>query len=218
MADRPILFQAAMVRALLAGTKTQTRRVVVNRNARYSELVMVDDGTGWWPYATDDCESQICYDGNERPMASPYGVPGDRLWVREAWRIAGDSDGDTLDMFDRDDVQYRADDDQSYIDRYRPSIHLPRRFSRITLEVTGVRVERLHDISDADAIAEGVAELPLQVGMPGPWWTADASAGVALHGRTPKRAYAKLWESINGPGSWDANPWLWVINFKRLAP
>lgn len=116
--------------------------------------------------------------------------------MREAWRIAGDSPTDTLDRFDRDDVQYRADDDQSYIDKYRPSIHMPRRFSRITLEVTEVRVQRLQDISTSDCWAEGIPSSP------------DVD---------PVHEYRDLWESINGKDSWAANPWVWAVSFRRVV-
>ena len=101
--------------------------------------------------------------------------------------------------------------------RWTPSIHMPRWASRINLEITGVRIERLNDISEADAIAEGITELPLQKGEPGAWWTANVEAGPSLHGRTPVDAFRKLWESINGAGSWDANPYVWVVEFKRIG-
>lgn len=111
-------------------------------------------------------------------------------------------------------VCYRADIGHEHDGiRWRPSIHMPRLASRITLEITGVRVERLQEISEADAVAEGCARLPLQDG-PGAWWSADVDAGPALHGRTARDAYRLLWESINGPGSWGENPWVWVIAFK----
>lgn len=97
----------------------------------------------------------------------------------------------------------------------RPSIHMPRWASRITLEITGVRVERLQDISPFDCEAEGVQRLPLQDDQPQPWWTADVSAGPILHSRSALGAYHRLWETINGPDSWDANPWVWVVEFKR---
>ena len=141
-------------------------------------------------------------------VACPYGAPGDRLWVRETWRITGASPEDALDMFDRGDVQYRADDDQSYIDKYRPSIHMPRRFSRITLEVTGVRVERLQDISEADAMAEGIVEAYGGFALP---------AGEHFHASDPRQSYFSLFEAINGPGSVEANPWLWCVSFRRVA-
>ena len=192
MKERPILFSAPMVRAILAGTKTQTRRIV---KPRLDRDLGRDLGCELAP-------REIAGEVNGGDYSNAYCAPGDRLWVREAWRILGESPDDTLDMFDRDDVQYRADEDQSYIDKYRPSIHMPRRFSRITLEVTGVRVERLQDISIADAMAEGVVE-----------------TNANLRGLEPcmewRYAYEDLWRQINGPGSWDANPWVWVIEFRR---
>jgi len=184
-----------MVRAILAGSKSQTRRVV-------KPQPRIVDGEPIWPVRRprgrgfEDC---------------PYGQPGDRLWVREAWRILGDSPDDTLDMFDRDDVQYRADDDQSYIDKYRPSSRMPRRFSRITLEVTGVRVERLQDIRPRDILAEGAVERPHvdQFGR-NPVSRFDGKVYLDL-----RSLWAAGWNQINGPGSWDANPWVWVIEFRR---
>jgi hypothetical protein len=228
MKERPILFSAPMVRALLAGTKTQTRRAVKQR-----DLVWMDEHQG----LREPDNAERC----------PYGKPGDRLWVRETFAIEHSvesdqppphNDGRPLKRRPADDcdaiqplwrqAHYRATDpapELVYEDgpaggredeigaRWRPSIHMPRWASRITLEVTGVRVERLRDISDADARAEGIQELSLQEGEPGAWWTGWRDKGAPLHGRTPQAAYRLLWESINGPGSWDANPWVWVIVF-----
>jgi len=133
----------------------------------------------------------------------PYGQPGNRLWVRESFRDARAA------MLGR--VLYRADGDN--ICGWKPSIHMPRHLSRITLEVTTVRVERLQSISEADAQAEGVT----------PKWEPGCSGRLmdALGGfsfRPAASAYAELWEQIHGPGSWDANPWVWVIEFKRVTP
>lgn len=161
MTERPILFSAPMVRALLAGTKTQTRRVATPR--RSIEPM------------TDEC---------------PYGQPGDRLWVRETW--SAHSAGGFM---------YAASWDAHALighPKWRPSIHMPRAASRITLEVTGVRVERLQEITRGDAMAEG---------CPFPNMAA---------GHDPREWYAKLWNDINGPGSWDANPWVWAITFRRV--
>ena len=233
MKERPILFSAPMVHAILDGRKTQTRRVapiesldirpigdqMVAWNVDFSKAIKGVLGTHSGGKFTDlQARSIIASQFN------PYGQPGDRLWVRETWRIAGESPDDALDMFDRDDVQYRADDDQSYIGTYRPSIHMPRWASRITLEITAVRVERLQDISEADAMAEGIER-----GQDFPGWyrgpLSGDSAGLEQAGRDfkiptafPKLAYRALWESINGPTSWDANPWVWVIEFKRAQP
>lgn len=187
MKERPILFSGPMVRALLAGTKTQTRRVVkpsamlggweTGHNAR-------GDITSRWPLAC-----------GLKPARCPYGQPGDRLWVREAFAgsIAYERHGYPLKEWGNK-LWYVADGEprSGQWTRPRPSIHMPRCLSRITLEVTGVRVERLQDISEADAIAEGIGH-------------GDVDAAVA--------DYAALWEQINGPGSWDANPWVWVVSF-----
>lgn len=178
MMERPILFSAPMVRALLDGTKTQTRRVA--KPKRSIEPM------------TDECR---------------YGQPGDRLWVREAWREWSDAawhyaaDGLVLPkQRDRDLAAFLAQRApltwESY--RWRPSIHMPRAASRITLEVTDVRVERLHKISRGDAMAEGCPFANLQ------------------DGESPVRWYEYLWRAINGPDSWDANPWVWVVEFRRV--
>jgi len=209
MKERPILFSTPMVRAILDGTKTQTRRAAKPAT----------------PRGTNRC---------------PYGVPGDRLWVRETWAPYSDNEDPVRDVDDATCVRYRATDtlhmampdcmDTAPIDTYclapheqmprgpwkwRPSIHMPRWASRIMLEVTGVRVERLQDITEEDAKAEGITEMPLQGGLPGAWWTAQ---GCWANARDPVRAYRLLWESINGAGSWDLNPLVWVVEFKRVIP
>lgn len=201
MKERPILFSAPMVRAILDGQKTQTRRAVRKQFAQDAvpaevpatspEGWQISGHSGlWW----DDAGACI-----DDAIRCPYGQPGDRLWVRETW--ARDSEDGAL--FYRADVGSgnEADDWQRNIDdgangyRWRPSIHMPRDVSRITLEVTGVRVERLQEISGADAVAEGVrSRLP------------DNGIAVA--------EYRDLWEAINGAESWSANPWVWVIEFE----
>ena len=221
MKDLPILFSASMVRALLNGSKTQTRRVmkpqptgfvggpgVQLRNGSPAPLVPIDEDAG-------PCGREI---------RCPYGQPGDRLWVRETCRADELPDG-------LDGVRYLADrgwraientrqaaDDWVKLNHYCgkrgatvPAIHMPRWASRITLEVTGVRVERLQDISEADAIAEGIERWD---GSGNNEW-ADYSdpAGLPLSAR---ESYRTLWEQINGPGSWDANPWVWAVDFRRL--
>jgi hypothetical protein len=188
MAERPILFSAPMVRALLAGTKTQTRRVAkLNAAGRVAR-----GGRNW--HADDP--AAVC--------ASPYGGPGDSLWVREtvglsaqlpvsAWQAV------CADRFAPDGwLAYRADDPAGRW-CWRPSIHMPRWASRITLRVTGVRVERMWDISEADSAAEGIP-----ISLEGTV-TQEFGAG--------RRMYRKLWESINGAGSWVANPPVWVVSF-----
>lgn len=182
MTERPILFSAPMVRAILAGTKTQTRRVVKPDGKYRLDLVCPADGG---------------------PSRCPYGQPGDRLWVREAWRVVWSSDGEPPRSFDASyRFWYEADAPlQDGYGKLRPSIHMPRCASRITLKITGVRVERLQDISIRDCIAEGI-----HCGGP------ENPDGIE------KRDYRDLWASINGPESWDANPWVWVIEFRRIAP
>ena len=221
MRERPIIMSAPMVRAILAGTKSMTRRVVKIKN-----LDFVGggprDGADWndpscWGF--EDCNTGRNWalasgDDGDDMFVCPYGEPGDRLWVRETWRVMGESPEDTLDMFSRDDIQYRADRDESYIDKYRSSIHMPRWASRITLEIVGVRVERLQDISEADAVAEGVVPYAVYGGKPASW---KASPDAIAARDTAVAAYRDLWESINGPGSWDANPWVWVVAFRRVA-
>lgn len=213
MKERPILFSAPMVRALLDGRKTQTRRVVkpypkwaqrfpiCNPNA-----MAAGHQVWWWDGEFDRVGvAQDC----------PYGVPGDQLWVRETWK----PHSLYADMRPRDmpqtEVFYRADD------RYAPSntpwvpgIHMPRWASRILLKITDVRVERLKSISEADALAEGI-----QRDLDTRAWLGAEGAGVGGATRlyaSHAMAYGDLWESINGPGSWDANPWVWVVEFKRV--
>ena len=187
MKERPILFSAPMVRALLAGTKTQTRRIV---KARDLEWMDVHQGL------REPDNAERC----------PYGQPGDRLWVRETFaRI----DGQTRPWIETDyQATYthgdRLGDTLGIKKRWTPSIHMPRHASRITLEVTGVRVERLQDISAADARAEGCPDKPVD---------GAEQASIDL---LAKLWYHDLWEQINGLDSWAANPWVWVIEFKAI--
>lgn len=206
MTERPILFSTPMVRAILDGRKTQTRRVVKFpcTPKKYSESDWMIDG--------------------EPIGRSPYGKPGDRLWVRESgWerpertpRMMREG-ADTWPRFAYDADGW-SDEDLADFKRWgfkrRPSIHMPRWASRITLEITGIPVERLQDISEADAIAEGL----YQETMPGTaaaLWRYASGSDWYSH---PVQCYRALWEYINGPGSWDVNPWVWVIEFKRVKP
>lgn len=195
--ERPILFQGAMVRALLDGTKTQTRRAVKGQMlANLGDLEHVPD----WITA-------------EVPHACPYGQPGDRLWVRETW-VYDDyrlQQGPYVEVPGaREELFYRADNEQPFEAPegkfWKPSIHMPRWASRILLEIVSVRVERLQGISEKDARAEGVTiEDRHMLGY---------CAGEFLPPSI--RAYRDLWESINGAGSWDANPWVSVVEVKRI--
>jgi hypothetical protein len=199
MADRPILFSAAMVRALLAGTKTQTRRIIKDAPTE----------PGW-----------ICYEAaGERKWIGPNGYPsmpcalrfakGDRLYVREHWRTESRAYDDLAPSeMDADyPVIYEADADWSTnktVGRFRQGMHMPRWASRLTLTVTDVRVQRLQEISEEDAKAEGLEWVAPTWGIEGiaDSWDAD-----------PVIAYAWLWESINGDGAWDANPWIVAVSF-----
>lgn len=188
MKERPILFSAPMVRALLAGTKTQTRRVMGKRAARLDPA---------WPFAVGPTHEKLL-------ALCPYGQTGDRLWVREAF-IHEPADycwEASVSIPSRPASKvYRADHEgDSRGAGWKPSIHMPRALSRITLEVTGVRVERLQSISESDAEAEGVL----------PMYPDD------VRGASHALAYSWLWDSINGAGSWAANPWVWVVEFRRV--
>lgn len=202
MKERPILFSAPMVRALLAGTKTQTRRAV-----KPQPRILAGELLCWKDDAlTDDQMGKRC----------PYGQPGDRLWVRETFMdMLGTGVEHRPDprgplqryayASDHQPGSYGDEARKSYGLRWKPSIHMPRAASRITLEITGVRVERLQDISESDAQAEGCS---LECMTP----TGDDS-GSAIYG---PGGYLALWESINGVESWAANPWIWVVEFKRV--
>jgi hypothetical protein len=217
MSDRPILFSAPMVRAILAGAKTQTRRVLKEQPQR-----------DVWPFPpmTENDRALIV-------KRCPYGVPGDRLWVREAhWFFQDEHDpvtGYTPPVLTTEDVEYRADG-ESTRHGWRPSIHMPRWASRITLNITGVRVERLQAISEDDARAEGChgPEDDVANNLPNchrcagtGLYTAFAANGGAMPDTdcdlcdTPAKRFRLLWGSINGTESWDANPWVWVVEFQR---
>lgn len=227
--ERPILMSAPMVRASLDGRKWQTRRVVKPQPAcnvagmyadRYNEG---DEWAYWLPDNRMDAP---------RTFRCPYGVPGDRLWVRETWGFDSTVRADFRPLLGRHDlsgrdmltaVRYLASSAANEARRWRPSIHMPRWASRITLELTDVRVQRLQDITEEDARAEGVdwaaprpygerwddddREDPREVGYP------PAGASFALDN------FRRLWDSINGarPGcSWADNPWVWCLSFRRV--
>ena len=211
MKERPILFNAQMVRAILDGRKTQTRRVMKPQpdSTHDGEPYWFIGGYRAWRFTGTTAILRI---GSFNPISSPYGKTGDRLWVRETfahqpaeyeWSVS------TSVPARPDETWYRADfaNGESFnaTATWKPSIHMPRSLSRITLEITGVRVERLQEISIQDAMAEGVAETAprLKDLEPCMEW---------------RYAYEDLWKVINGPGSWDANPWVWVIAFKRVMP
>jgi hypothetical protein len=203
MRERPILMSAPMVRALLAGAKTQTRRAVKPQPQTAA-------GVNCTRLRFLDRRGAVVLDEaldaplpHTRNVLCPYGQPGDRLWVRESLGYCSEyghyyaTDRTFLcSVFDDEAKQtgysYECDMREASV----PSIHLPRRWSRITLEVTGVRVDRLQNISRGDAMAEG---------CPFP---------NMAHGADPRAWFADLWQEINGAGSWGANPWVWVIEFQ----
>jgi hypothetical protein len=194
MKERPILFSGPMVRAILDGSKTQTRRTfkgTTEHKGPYNPAYMEahQQANGW---------GSIC----------PYGTPGDRLWVRETFAqdVAGCPGG----------ISYRADhfdpkgDGPAHPMKWRPSIFMPRWASRILLEITDVRVQRLQEISEEDARAEGVSDGGcLSCGNPEP-------CGCGNPQPDARDGFAWLWQSIHGSDGWHANPWVWAITFQRL--
>lgn len=202
--ERPILFSAAMVRAILEGRKTQTRRIMKAqpmedwRPYSYGELhKMEDDGPnpdkviGWGPVNDDGLEG----------YKFPYGQPGDRLWVRETFSLDESCKG-TIPY-------YRATDHESCGQPWKPAIHMPRWASRIMLEITNVEAQRLQSITQNEAEAEGMVP-PLHPDG------ARKNVEKLKPGESCRGQYADLFDSINGNGTWQNNPWVWVISFKKL--
>jgi hypothetical protein len=211
--ERPIIFSAEMVRAILNGRKTQTRRVV-----KPQPMWIASSGRWCWPIpkgARRPGCSETCVTASREwheylpPGCCPYGDPGDRLWVREAWALKDCGSRVSVapeawpEGFPVHRLLYVATDPAPHSSGYwwnkRSPIHMPRWASRITLEVTGVCVERLQEITDADAEAEGVEPL-------------------TGYGEAHLAGFVDLWEEIHGPGAWERNDWVWVISFRRLEP
>lgn len=215
MTERGMIFNADMVRAVLDGRMTQTRRIMKVQpvSVKFEPRFIIDSTKrseiGKWCWA----EPGVFVNPRRSALFScPFGAVGDRLWVRETWSE------DFANYYPNDRVWYAADDDRrldiEIVDgvrgiyspesdvhvpfRWRPSIHMPRRASRITLEITGVRVERLNDISEDDAKAEG------------------APTECCVIGDKHFLGFRSLWRCIYGADSWQANPWVWVIEFKRV--
>lgn len=218
--ERSIICNAQDVRALLAGTKTQTRRIVKARSDRDMGPRCV--------LRPHELAGEV-NGGNYHN--SPYGQPGDRLWVRETFIQGWPLVDGVADQFDEDGAEkpittwYRAtspgltwsDEDGGRHEppKWRPSVHMPRAASRITLEITGIRVERLQSISNADAIAEGIERQHDGIG----WKRGPISGDIpntATRTASPRLAYQSLWESVNGTDSWGLNPLVMVIEFKRV--
>jgi hypothetical protein len=212
-----------MVKAILKGQKTQTRRVVkLNPSGHDVSCYSFKTRNFIKCHDLEDDHCAPCgfgFQNESKFWRCPYGEPGDRLWVRETHAFVfhpdGDLDGEQYSVecengeTGRFSVRYAADGCAVDWDGgWRPSIFTPRWASRITLEITGVRVERLNQISEADAVAEGVECVKLRF-----WKDYDGKEGVYVN---PILSYQSLWSSINGPGSWDANPFVWVIEFRRV--
>ena len=227
MRERPILFNAPMVRAILDGRKTQTRRPVK------PQPVMQDGWVGgayWQPKKSPahGFPERFCI--RDIVAMCPLGQPGDRLWLRETHRATDVLGGG---------IHYAADNlvrtfdgnepaeahGMAVTERWRPSIHMPRWASRILLEITDVRVQRVQDIGEADALAEGLATvtkdgttwkfgIPDADGLPG---TDDIGWPWTKWDRDPRKAFATLWNDTYGPDAWDRNDWVWAVTFKRVT-
>lgn len=196
MKERPILFSGEMVRAILDGRKVQTRRVVKFRHGRHIVGDPRCDGSlEWW--RVDRGDGVVITESRGVLLGEcPYGQAGDRLWVRETW-AQGISYTPSLRR-----IAYRATE-PNLDATWKPSIHMKREHSRLTLEITDVRVERLDEINEDDCLAEGI-----------PTWR-----GPDLE-RTVRESYRDLWDSLNAKRGfgWDVNPWVWVIAFRTVTP
>lgn len=224
MKERPILFSGAMVKAILSGHKCQTRRVV--KQPHQNPLGV------WEPFDFGGENGGRDKHGNTTPaqrtfthtrtgeiIACPIGQPGDRLWVRETFSPIYPQDptynGGQPIEYDYAATYTSGDRLGDLIGKkktWKPSIFMPRAASRITLEITSVRIERLQDISEADARAEGVDMTTKHIYQT----THSQSRQLLLTDPTARRAFERLWETINSPTSWAANPWVWVIDLKAI--
>ncbi len=243
--ERPVIFSAPMVKAILEGRKNQTRRVVKPRGLGFIDCCCSGTAAQWmsegdrWYCGTCGGGARLTPRDVEH-IRCPRGQPGDRLLVKETFFAFGRWETRFSEKKKRDEwhfidmtkecgksYHYAADGAPlGYAEKCnegrggveptwwrRPSIFMPRAASRITLEITGVRVERLQGISEADAIAEGLIRARGPFGLT--MWEYDKTVGGQFS--DPRVAYRMLWESIYGPGSWDLNPWLWTIEFNRLT-
>lgn len=235
--DKPILFSAPMVRAILDGRKTVTRRGLSKSNTFFNGMtwpkyVRIGDcnwQSAWvdagpspagntgpylhveWPYG------KLCDGGTDEKLWArvyPRKQPGDLLWVREAWSPIGELSECTGPA----DIHYRATstEAEAALCEWKPSIHMPRWACRLRLRVIAVKVERLQDISEEDAIAEGIIAMRSRAGsVPITVYGYDANA--QNHSPSARDAFSFLWTSINGPGSWDVNPWVASYSFERVT-
>ena len=214
MKERPILFSGAMVRAILDGRKTQTRRIVKPQPVNKAVNKVDPDewtfaGTQTLPHGEFSLGFENQPLNKHMRVRCPYGKPSDRLWVRETWQALTEPNPSYL-IAEKpqpgDDIRYRATEPETWIPAlpWRPSIHMPRWACRLVLEITDVRVERLQDISRQDALAEGIDMSAPQVAS-------------LVEEYRPVIAFAGLWESINAKRApWKSNPWVWVIEFEEI--
>ena len=214
MKERPIIFSGPMVRSVLSGAKSQTRRVI-KPQPKGHVLEYVPHGDEWLPRMLNRCEDE---NGNystrgdmKLRIRCPYGQPGDRLWVREAWVECATIDSHLT----RTDIYgYKADYSITDVPwKWRPSIHMTRDASRLTLEIMTVRVERLQDISCADAIAEGIVGGAKALGYD---FDFHVPGLPIICGSSARAALDAVWQHINGGRGFLDNPWVWAITFKRV--
>ncbi|EMZ3531607.1 hypothetical protein ABDI71_001856 [Enterobacter hormaechei subsp. hoffmannii] len=219
MTERGMIFNSDMVRAILDGRKTQTRRIIkdctVGRDPISKFIQIGKKFIGCYPEDVPELIRECC----------PYGVPGDRIWVRETFQ-GPLFDFEQMEAYQEDSSKFKKpefcvykadgkpapeffDADDNLHCGWRPSIHMPRWASRITLEITGVRVEQLKSISEEEARSEGIARL-----REGFW--KHYQPGWTQHQLSARGSFATLWDSIYGFGDWDRNPWVWVVEFKRI--
>ncbi len=226
MKEHPIIFNTAMVQAILAGRKTQTRRIIKPQPDLFYMEEERDDysvAVGKYCPVMVDEKNEVEYPGDEIfgayttdgvwGVKCPYGEAGDRLWVRETWSPWADEESQLAAMGENDKCLYKADYRTGCPPleiggdyHWHPSIHMPREYSRIDLEITDIRAERLQDISEADIKAEGISPYTFARGV--------------LSDNPPefRWAFIKLWDSINAKRGygWEANPWVWPIKFKAI--
>jgi len=209
--ERPILFKPELVRKIIAGEKTQTRRICKKQPSGYHYLqAMYGSSPDGHPFGERGLWREVgpdYPDGEDDDLWCPYGAPGDRLWVREAWApIEADlSSGKQWAGY-----IYRARYESASPEgrrAWRPSIHMPRDACRLVLAVTNVRVERLQEITEQSALAEGMPDTR------GAWEGLGGSGGRG----GPREAFRNSWDAINGKrATWASNPWVWVVSFRRL--
>jgi hypothetical protein len=229
VSEKPIIFSGEMVRAILDGRKTQTRRVIKPQPVEWVKAITFNEYLGEWQYLGYEggmVTSSTGFPG-QKPLKCPYGKPGDRLWVRKTWRRSFSQFGQLPDgiefkannllvYFDKSDSGVQAKNAATEKNlprdgRWRPSIHMPRWASRITLEITDIRVERVQNISFEDCRAEGCRE-DFKIDATGcPFECTGTHYGEKYH-------FIELWNSINAKRGygWYVNPWVWVVEFRVI--